>query len=133
MEIALVIYLISLADTVGAGLVVSVGTIVLLSLFISTCLIDFSMSAGKEKNQALLKNVTKHAKVGAILLLLVSIFVWLVPDKETSYTILAAYGVTEVLQSERVQQLGPKSLKVLEAHMDKYLEDTNLKEPVNAK
>ncbi len=49
------------------------------------------------------------------------------PTKEISYAMLAAYGVEEIVQNERVQELGGKSLDVIEKAMDKFLqeEDTN--------
>lgn len=53
--------------------------------------------------------------------------VWLAPDKETSYTMLAAYGLTEaydfISESEEVQGIASKSLKLIEKHIDKYIED----------
>jgi len=47
----------------------------------------------------------------------------IIPEKDTAYKMLAAYGVTELAQNERVQELGGKSLEVLEQAMDKYLKE----------
>ena len=47
--------------------------------------------------------------------LFISIFV---PSKETAYTMLAASGVESIVTDERVQQLGGKSLDVIEQWLD---------------
>lgn len=49
----------------------------------------------------------------------------LVPDKDTMYTILAAYGVQEVAENEDVQEFAGKSLDVLEKAMDEYLAEND--------
>lgn len=52
---------------------------------------------------------------------------WLAPDKETSYTMLAAYGVSEAYEfaseNEDVQRIATKSLKLIEKHLDDYTEN----------
>ena len=48
-----------------------------------------------------------------------------VPDKDTCYAILAAYGVQTAAESEEVKQFAGKSLEVLEKAMDQYLEENN--------
>ena len=49
----------------------------------------------------------------------------LLPTKDTAYKMLAAYGVTEAytaaMDSDKVQAVAGKSLKVLEKAMDDYL------------
>lgn len=49
-----------------------------------------------------------------------------VPDDETMYAMVAAYGVTEAIElsteSEDLQRIGSKSLKVLEQFLDENLE-----------
>lgn len=53
----------------------------------------------------------------------------LIPDKEDSYAILAAYGVEEIISNEKVKDVAGKSLEVLEKAMSEYLdEDKDRKE-----
>lgn len=52
----------------------------------------------------------------------------LIPDKETSYVMLAAYGVESIASNDKVQELGGKSLEVLEKAMDSYLKETTSSE-----
>lgn len=42
-----------------------------------------------------------------------------IPDKETAYAMAAAYGVQQVAQNERVQNLAGNGLDVLEAYLEK--------------
>jgi len=52
------------------------------------------------------------------------LYSFLVPSNDTAYKMLAAYGVYELTQNEQVKTLGGKSLEVLNAAMDEYLEDS---------
>lgn len=61
---------------------------------------------------------------GALLLLLGI----LVPNKETLYTMVAASTIQDIATSPKVQELGGKSLDVINKVMDDYLKDVNLKE-----
>lgn len=49
----------------------------------------------------------------------------LIPERDTAYKMLAAYGVESVVANPDVQKLGGKSLQVLEKAMDDYLKETN--------
>jgi hypothetical protein len=62
------------------------------------------------------------------------LFIWLlgflIPEEKVMYTMLAAYGVQEIVTNPKVQELGGKSLDVLEKAMDEYIgkEETKEKE-----
>lgn len=47
----------------------------------------------------------------------------LIPNKETIYTMVAAYTVQDIATSPKVQELGGKSLEVIEKVMDNYLKE----------
>jgi hypothetical protein len=59
--------------------------------------------------------VIKTASVVAVSLLVLSIFI---PSKETAYTMIAASGVETIVTDDRVQQLGGKSLDVIEQWLE---------------
>ena len=59
-----------------------------------------------------------------LLCVVLFLYGWLVPSKDTAYKMLAAYGVYELTQNEQAKTLGGKSLKVIEAAMDEYLKDS---------
>ena len=56
----------------------------------------------------------------SIVLLLIAVFA---PSKSTMYQMLAVKGLTDLSENEKVQELGGKSLEVLEKAMDDYLKD----------
>ncbi len=67
----------------------------------------------------------KQLLPSGVMLLLLGI---LVPNKETIYTMVAAHTVQDIATSPKVQELGGKSLDVINKVMDDYLKDVNLKE-----
>ena len=70
-----------------------------------------------------MENLEKNIphKMIASIWMIVFLYAWIVPSKDTAYKMLAAYGVTELAQNEQAQKLGGKSLEVLNAAMDNYL------------
>jgi hypothetical protein len=54
----------------------------------------------------------------------VSTLSFLAPDRETSYTMLAAYGVQSAMESVQLQGVASKSLQLLEARIGEYLEES---------
>lgn len=45
------------------------------------------------------------------------------PDKETMYTMAAAYGVQSVAENPNVQRVAGKSLQVLEGKLDEFIKE----------
>jgi len=69
-----------------------------------------------------IRNIIKKSPIKSLLVL--PLFLWMIiPDKNTSYAILAAYGVESIATNERVQEFGSKSLDVLEKAMEDYLKE----------
>ncbi len=68
----------------------------------------------------------KQLLPSGVMLLLLGI---LVPNKETLYTMVAASTVQDIATSPKVQELGGKSLDVINKVMDDYLKQTDTKEP----
>lgn len=117
MELMWVIYLI---DTITAGLGGLIAFLIITGL--TTLLILGIVCINEEE----FVNVW-FIKQTAISLLVLSILAVFIPTKDTAYKMLAAYGVTEVYQaasqSEDVQRLAGKSLKMIEKTMDSYLKE----------
>lgn len=61
------------------------------------------------------KKMFKYSAFSFATLLLLSV---IIPSKETAYVMVAAYGVEGIVSDERVQQLGDKSLDVIEQWLD---------------
>lgn len=132
MELALVIYFIELMSKLSImdfgfmvgtyALVVCFGTLII--GFIWGLIMERSLEQIKETFIPYKKFFTSATKWVFGLYFLLSIFSFLAPSKETSYTMLAAYGVQSVATNTEVQQVAGKSLKVLERYMDEYLEES---------
>lgn len=68
---------------------------------------------------------TKWVWTGCVLALFLAA---LIPNKEIIYTMVAASAVQDIATSPKVQELGGKSLDVINKVMDDYLKDVNLKD-----
>lgn len=64
------------------------------------------------------KSVLKKFVVCTIVIMTLYV---LIPDRKTSYTMLASYGVEKVLSNKDVKKVAGNSLKVLNMEMEKYL------------
>lgn len=79
--------------------------------------------------------IKKTAKNFILINSIAILLVFLAPDKETSYTMLAAYGLGSVYdtvsENEDVQRIASKSLQMVESHIDSYLNKAEEKETTN--
>jgi hypothetical protein len=69
----------------------------------------------------------KYIKLAVITLFMLLIITTLIPTKETTYTMLAAYGVEGIAKSNTVHRLAPKSIALLEQYMDEQLTKSDAK------
>jgi len=114
MEFAFIIYLVStvlpLIASIGEIVVVLTCGVVLL-LFISLPL------WGDEEDDRVM--VGKYFKSYLKWAIPIAFIAGLAPDKETSYTMIAAYTAQSIGQNERVQNIAGQSLSVVEAFLEK--------------
>lgn len=126
MSLAWIIYFIDvLCDNKGLGFIGFLGCVMWFCGFI------VSMSSGMcregergyDDSQQFLLIYKKllPVKVLVATLLLYNIFI---PSKDTAYKMLAAYGVESIVTNDKVQELGGKSLDVLNKAMDDYLKES---------
>jgi len=71
------------------------------------------------------KPVWKKLMIFGISILFLSNFI---PERDTAYKMLAAYGVEEAIKLPQVQGVADKSLQVLNKAMDDYLKESDKKE-----
>ena len=128
MELALIIYLIDLLSGFSVDNVF--GTVFLIGLaVVAACIVKYQHTDVGDKfgdeadvlRYNAVVTIIKKFLVFAGVLFAIGFFS---PSKETSYAMLAAYGVQTVAESEQVQEVAGKSLKVLEKYMDDYLVET---------
>lgn len=141
MLLAFVIYMIDLLHSLDNGFIVVLTFIILAALTLFLCGIAESRYKKnpnipeEEKDyqwEQYCYGIVKRCLT--ILVVMVGV-VFLAPDKETSYTMLAAYGVSEayevVSENENVQRIATKSLSVIEKHIDSYMEGMDTKDSTN--
>ena len=71
------------------------------------------------------KPVWKKLMIFGISILFLSNFI---PERDTAYKMLAAYGVEEAIKLPQVQGVADKSFQVLNKAMDDYLKESDKKE-----
>lgn len=121
MNLVWIIYFIETADSVRSigGIVVSVAISTLVAIL--WIAIYNAMDKQAEKTLPTFKKLKVfHILIASLLLIL---FSKAIPSKDTGYKMLAAYGATELVQSEEARELGGKSLEVLNKVMDDYLKE----------
>lgn len=69
---------------------------------------------------------TKHLLISAFIFGVLAV---VVPDRETSYVILAATGVDILANDEGVQRIAGKSMEAFEKQLDEYLKGDSESEP----
>lgn len=118
MELAIIIYLISLFGKLSSFLIVLgfLSILPILALYVHN------------RECSRFKAAELSLKRGALFILFVWFLGSIVPDERTSYTMLAAYGVTEVATNERVQEIAGNSLDLLEQTIKEYTESKESKE-----
>jgi len=112
MSLALIVYL--------AGIVKGVCVLFFLTGIILLAVYFCWWGAKLEPYSDIKTTPPKSLGITGFLLLLIT---GLIPDKETLYTMVAAYTVQDIATSPKVQELGGKSLEVIEKVMDDYLKE----------
>ena len=112
MEFAFVVYLVSTV----LPLIAAVGKIaVVLTCGVVVCLF-LALPIWGDDHRAMVGKYFKHYLKWAIPIAFIA---GLAPDKETSYTMIAAYTAQSIGQNERVQNIAGQSLSVVEAFLEK--------------
>ena len=124
MELALLIYAIGILNSFG-GLFgwLAVVTAFILPIYLALeAMFMADNPPTDEEAKEIKKRVTKNAKIGIGCFVLLCSLNILLPDEETSYTMLAAYGVQEVVTNEKVQNVASDSVALIEQEIGEYLE-----------
>lgn len=117
MELAIIVYLINLFGNLGDFFLIT-GILSVIPLgFAAAILAD-------EGEHSMAVSVLKRGSIFVLTLIFLSV---LMPSEKISYTMLAAYGVTEVSTNERVQEIAGNSLDLLEQTIKEYTESKESK------
>ena len=120
MDLALLVYAISVLSSTGA--------VLLVLSFIATIVAAFSAIgyfAGYYETEI---NTAKYFwKYSVIVLSIITPILLFIPSEKTMYTMVGAYAVQKVAEDPKVQQLSAKVLKVVEDKLDGYIDETTKK------
>jgi hypothetical protein len=118
MSFGLIIYLIGLSDNLSnfsADIFVTISLIMFFTVFGSIITAEDGRSFKD-------KLTSCYPKAQIITLVTSALLANVLPNKETSYMILAATGVEIVVENEKVKSIAGKSLEAIEKQLDAYLE-----------
>lgn len=126
MELALFFYFAGIVDTLAKSITLfslSVGIFWAFVYGIKMMNADVESSwKGDEPKERVREGIkrTKSIPIIASILLFLACFI---PNRETMYTMAAAYGVQQVATNPDVQRVAGKSVQLLERTIDKYLKE----------
>lgn len=129
MELALLVYGISLLHSVGIVTAISVlvcfaTAAVFLIYRMADCGQEEYLNAEKNKKRAesaewAMKWAKRWATAGAIGVLILVI----VPTEKTAYTMVGAYAAQKIAENEKVQDTGQKVLTIINQKLDSYIQE----------
>ena len=130
MSLVWVIYLIDVVcqPWVGVSVLLIISTLVFGGLTLGGCFTtdkEERCSSDEAFRLFLRKPVWKKLMIFGISILFLSNFI---PERDTAYKMLAAYGVEEAIKLPQVQGVADKSFQVLNKAMDDYLKESDKKE-----
>lgn len=124
MELAFIIWAVGTLPSVSNHMCFILFWVILIS---GGAVVGTFLAEVDEKNSDHEKLVIKKFKKIAKTVLFISLPLWffflLIPDKETSYQMLAAYGVQTIVENETTQELASDGVDVLKALMQKAKAD----------
>lgn len=132
MNLAMMIYFIDVICGEHGVLAVITGVTLILWLFgflVSICLrLDEDV---KKEDREQFMSIYKSLWPLKTFVVVMCVLSAVVPEKDTAYKMLAAYGVESIVTHPEVQKLGGKSLDVLNKAMDEYLQEEKPATPVS--
>lgn len=122
MNLALIVYFIGVLSTEGYlfGWGIALCILIIGIRMVATINIYEASRSHREVAEELLNSISKITKPILITAVVMVIYGFFMPSKETAYTMLAAYGVETAVTNPNVQRVASKSLEVLESYMDEY-------------
>jgi hypothetical protein len=134
MDLALLVYGISLITSIGSFLAV----LIVVSLIITFCSAiyfavsqsDINYSWNRNRDGTLIESIVdtrktmkKAFKIALITLGISSFVAILIPSEKTAYIMVGAYATQKVAENEKVQETGQKVLSIINNKLDSYVEE----------
>lgn len=124
MELAFIIWAVGTLPAVSTSMCSILFFMVTISAGVASVMAFVENDPAEDDHNKLMATKTKKV---AKTILFTSLPLWffflLIPDKETSYNMLAAYGVQTLVENETAQELASDGVDVLKALMSKAKKD----------
>lgn len=134
MELYIVVYLISLLTPLNTLLWLTL-TFSLISIFVTVLQItDYNNNVyGVSNKEAKLKFHRLWRNFFLVLTIVLALFLTVLPDEKTAYTMAGAYAVQRVAETDQAKELGQKVFKVLNSKLDQYVDEIDKQQPSKGK
>lgn len=134
MDLALLVYGISLLYGIGAFLATLIAITATLSLIASIYFVasnsdlDYSWNRNKDGTvkETILntrKNMKTVLKASMITLAISSFILIFIPSEKTAYVMVGAYATQKIAENDKVQETGQKVLNIINQKLDSYVEE----------
>jgi hypothetical protein len=132
MDLALLVYGISLITSIGSFLavliVVSLIIIFCSAVYFAVSQSDINCSWNRNRDGTLIESIVntrktmkKVFKIALITLGISSFVAILIPSEKTAYIMVGAYATQKVAENEKVQETGQKVLSIINNKLDSYV------------
>lgn len=129
MDLAMLVYAVSLLDKIHGFLVLSL--IITTALTCILYMYRFSECSprhynSEKENEKLVENgkwATSNANKFIVGGIIASVFLILIPTEKTAYMMVGAYAAQKVSESGQVAEVSSKIMKVVNSKLDQYVED----------
>ena len=131
MTLALIVYLIYSISAIHVFL--KVGLFIALMTLIVTSAIrlareDYSWHFNrdgtlKDEIKSFRNMIDKSIKYSAIIAIILSIFITIIPSERTAWMMVGAYTGQKIAENEKVQQLSGKVVTIIENKLDDYISE----------
>ena len=118
MDLALLVYVISLLKSIGTFFFI-ITAVCVLSLIANAIYYSDYCNDGSESAKSTISRMWKSFWF-AVLSCWVVI---LIPSEKTAYTMVGAYAAQKVAENDKVQQMSGKVLTIIEQKLDGYIEE----------
>lgn len=130
MDLALLVYLISVVTNLGDYLNIS---LVVVSVFLVASLIAIGVLGdvsylSESRRLSMLESrkvAIKYATRSVIAIIVIGLISAFVPSEKTMYVMVGAYAAQKVYESPASEKIAEKTLKVIESKLDSYINEAS--------
>jgi hypothetical protein len=140
MELALLVYAISLLERIGVFFGLSLAALIIISLVLVGFIADsaeksYYSDSENIKRAARATSATKWMWRNLWIAIASAWVIILLPSEKTAYTMVGAYAAQKIAQDPKTEQMGSKVLVIINQKLDEYIDEgiSKAKQTVNDK